>query len=226
MLNGIDVSWYQGVVNFNAVADDSMTFATAQISFGTEAYMTSRELHRIQWADQMAPALYQSHIPLVGGYHWLLPGDIELQVDHFIKKMNMYFGGVYGRICQLDVEFNERLKVGPTHDEAFLFAKVFAEKTQGAQLSLYYPYWYWHRNGQGDLTAFPNCSLWQADYRDDPIPEKFISYGGLNTRIVQYSSQGVVSGVNTGCDMNAFLGDYQQLWDDLTGRGVRTACKS
>lgn len=226
MLKGIDVSFYQGQVNFKAVANSGISFATAQISFGTETYMLAHELRRVQWADAMAPSLYQSDIPLVGGYHWLLPGDIELQVDHFISKMNKYFGGVYGRICQLDVEWNGRLSLGPSYDEALQFSKLFEEKTDGAQLCLYYPYWYWYDTGQGDLTAFPNVTLWQASYKDEPIEEKFISYGGLNAKIVQFTAAAEVPGVKTPCDKNAVLGNYQELWDDLTGNGIRTACTS
>lgn len=226
MLYGIDVSFYQGVVDFKAVAESGIQFATAQLTFGTEAYMLDNEMQRVQWADSMCPKLYESPIPIVGGYHWLLPGRIEEQVDYFIKRMNALFGGVYGRICQLDVEWNSRLSMGPSYDDALTFAKIFESKTQGAQLSLYYPYWYWFDTGQGDLTAFPNTTLWQANYRDELLESKFISYGGKDVKLVQYTSSGRTPGVNTLCDRNAYIGTYEALWDDLTGNGVKTACTS
>ncbi len=216
---GIDVSYYQGSIDWARVAS-SNAFATIKASSGTWAQTTdSGPYFRAQFPRAKASGM------LVGGYHWLRTTDVALQVENFLMQWQAV-GGYRGHIVQLDWE---SLPVsGGTERPSWSIAKAWLaewrRRTNNYPVVIYVPDWFYPqipgRPSSENLSTL-RAPIWASEYSSGGYPgdssTNWHSYGGVAPSILQYTSSASVPGVSGGCDRNAYRGTLAQLRAMLTG---------
>ncbi len=101
MLQGIDVSNWQGAVNWGAQAKGGVSFAFAKASEGST--FTDK------WFGTNWNGMRESWI-VCGAYHFARPaGDPEVQAVHFLKIVQRAGGLRRGDLLALDLETNDHL---------------------------------------------------------------------------------------------------------------------
>ncbi len=200
MIEGIDVSVFQGKVDWKAVAEAGVKFAVcrATVGLGTDPNFLTNV------AGAKAVGL------LVGAYHaYETAHDPIEQAKHFASVA----AGVIDLCPFLDFEGGTK---GIDHDRALAMAQSFCEtadnlftKTCGVYT---FPY-FWNGLVAGDLAGTEWCvdrPFWLALYpgKNDPEPLKPFS----SVDIHQYSGTSVdVPGVHTTCDRDRFYGTLEEL---------------
>jgi GH25 family lysozyme M1 (1,4-beta-N-acetylmuramidase) len=203
-LFGVDVSEYQHLVDWPALAASGIGFAVCRASLGT-GYTDPTFARNV-------PAARGEDL-VVGAYHYLYPGDGALQADAFLA---VAWDG-QPLVCVVDVE-----QKGVSIDDLRAFSERFAEKVPNHPLVVYTGGWYW-RGHMGDPAGADLGPLWEsryvqtggapdAVYAEVPAAWWTPGYGGWpQATLLQFSSAGHVPGVHGRCDLDAFLGDADAL---------------
>ncbi|MCO7190649.1 MULTISPECIES: glycoside hydrolase family 25 protein [unclassified Pseudoalteromonas] len=183
---GIDVSHYQGVVDWQQVAQAGVQFVYIKATDG------------ITYRD---PDFY-SHFKgaqaaglKVGAYHFFEPDDDPIkQVDNFVTTVQ---GLGLTLMPMLDVEItSNRSSQQISSGVAKFIAAV--EKRIGCQTILYSYGDYWQQNLSDQ---FANQPFWLADYADSPsVPEQAHAWW-----LWQYSDSARVAGVQTQVDIDVVI---------------------
>jgi lysozyme len=227
MILGIDVSAYQGAVDWHAAHASGVVFAFAKASEGT-TFTDSR------FARNIAKMRTAGVVP--GGYHFLTStSSVAAQADHFCSLVDGHM------IHALDVE-------GAHLDAAGWVARYrhhFPKKT----LLIYTGRDLWTRAGGGDGAHLG--PLWAAGY----VPNAYLKGASLqaiasrlgshrggvpfsgwtSAQFVQFTDDAHVPGVASGCDGNAFFGTLTQLQalalpqppeDDVTPQDIEAIAKA
>ena len=208
-IKGIDVSAYQGKINWKIVADYGMGFAILRITEkGNKIDSTFEQNYR---------GCAQYGIP-VGVYKYSYAKSVaqaEQEAESVLKVLNkrkLDFPVFY------DLEWSEQRKLGSAAVEKIALAFLNKIQVAGYKVGIYCNVdWY-----QNVLTAaLKKYDCWIARY---PANDN----GGLQERLRpdfgigwQYSSKGHVDGVNGNVDMNVFYKNYKtegdtdkvNLWD-------------
>jgi lysozyme len=208
-LPGVDVSYYQDVVDWNAMAADGIVFAVARISHGTsfddpqfannwqgmkDAGIVRAAYQYFDPADDIA-AEAQKVIDAVG---WLAPGDLPPVID-----------------------VEQTSGVGPAGIAAAVGTWLdLVEAGTGRKPIIYTGRYFWQDNVGSD--AYADYPLWHAQYTTAPCPN--IADQWSDWAIWQYTSSGNVGGI-TPIDRNRFNGDEVAL-HDLAADGLRAAIVS
>lgn len=101
MLHGIDVSNWQGAVDWGRHADDGVSFAFAKATEGGT--------FADRWFDRNWTGMRESWI-VSGAYHFARPsGDPEVQARYFLRAVERAGGLRRGDLLALDLETNDRL---------------------------------------------------------------------------------------------------------------------
>ena len=200
-LPGIDVSAYQGNINWGSVAP-YIDFAYAKATEGT--YYTNPFFYN----QYVGP--YQKKI-IRGAYHFAIPNNSsgQSQANYFIKHGGGWSGDGRTLPGALDIEYNPYGSecYGLTHSQMNSWIENFVK--QYAYKEHVYPVIYtttdWWRTCTGDATRFGRWDpLWIANYTD--------SHGGTLPRgwgfytFWQYASGGSLPG-----DQDVFNGAYTRL---------------
>ena len=212
-VHGIDVSKYQGTIDWDAARDDDVAFAYLKATEGGD-----RIDDRFQefWRGAHAAGIPR------GAYHffyWCRPG-IE-QARWFIENVPR---DPYALPPVLDVEWNPDSPTctrRPPREEvvremgAFLTA---LERHYGVKPIIYAPIDI-HRERL--VGTFPEHQFWLRGVRDHPST----NYPDREFRFWQYTATGTVAGVSGGVDRNAFSGtrDDWQRWLAAHRPALRTA---
>jgi len=192
---GIDVSEYQGEVNWAAVAADGVRFAFLRASSGKYADPTFAR----NWQGAGAAGV------LRGAYHYLQP-DVGGQAGFFVNA-------VAGRELELgywaDVE-----AAGLTADKVQshltgLDTKLADAGIEGAA-NVYTRANFWNSLGV-PASAVAGRFLWVAYWTYDPTGEPAIPQAWDTWEWWQYSNQGQVAGVPARVDLDVFHGDDAAL---------------
>jgi GH25 family lysozyme M1 (1,4-beta-N-acetylmuramidase)/peptidoglycan hydrolase-like protein with peptidoglycan-binding domain len=217
---GVDVSNWDGSVDWNAVAESGIEFAFAKATEGV--HFKDRT-----WARNRAGMLALGERFVPGAYCFLRgDADITRQVEIFLETV----GDVSQLMVALDVESLEGAARQATVADAMEWVAEFKSRTGGHPVLGYFPRWYWEQNGQGDLSFFD--TLWESHYvSGDGTAEElhnhvpagwWRSYGNATVSILQFTESCRVPGFPEGpCDVNAYQGDRSQL-RALTLTGVPT----
>lgn len=194
---GVDVSHYQGTVNWSKVAEAGITFAYVKATNGK--HFVDPKFHQ-NWHGLRTTHLYR------GAYHFFLAGDDPVkQAEHFIKTMGEL--RAHDLPPMLDVEVSDHASAEKVEEGALVWLQT-VEKAMGRRPVLYTD------NGFADRvltdTRFTNYPLWIAEYADDVhrLPKPWKGKGWV---IWQYSQKGKVDGIDGHVDMDRFNGGVEKL---------------
>lgn len=190
---GIDVSHFQGTVNWQEVAASGAVFAFVKATQGI-TYVDPQ--FAVNW-----PAMKEVGL-LRGAYHFYEPADDpQSQAQHFLSTVKPEPGDLPP---VLDVEING----GVSGQQLWSGVSAWLQAVQsatGRQPLVYTAPGFWNSNSPDlALTCHP---LWLADYASKPtLPE-----GWTTWQFWQHSQTGTVAGVSGSVDLDCFNGTAQQL---------------
>lgn len=185
-LRGIDVSLYQGEIDWHAVWEDGIRFAFVRV--GTSKTIDS-------WFDYN---LRQAHAEgLRVGVYWYTYATTIAEAEAEAATLVSLIGD-YTVSYPVVVDIEAEAQMGMSPDELAALADAFCEVVYDAG---YYPMVYasrhWFERRIGEISR----EKWVAQYADTN------TYGG-DYGIWQYTSTGSVKGIATRVDMNYIYKDY------------------
>lgn len=194
---GIDVSRWQGVIDWQAVvaAEAGYRFAFIRATIG-DSYVDPR--FHINWAGASAAGL------LISAYHVIKPNvSAQKQVAHFFDVLD-------GREADLplvvDVERNDGQNASAVSRCVAECVKLI-ETQSGRAPIIYTAAWCWNKFTR-QAAFWKAYDLWVASYTSQPrMPRDWDTW-----KFWQYSESGNVSGINTRkTDLNWFMGTEEDL---------------
>lgn len=198
-LSGIDVSKWQGSINWQSVQEAGIAFAFARATYGSSV--------KDSYFDANWPAMKEAGI-IRGAYHFFLAtGDPAQQAEFFISTVGSLAPGDLPPV--IDVESG-------SGTSSNLVANVqtwlnLVEQGLGRKPIIYTAPSYWNAN----LTsAFGDYPLWVAEYG---VSSPKAVNGWSNWTFWQHSSTGSVNGVNGGVDLDYFNGTAEALAAFVSG---------
>jgi GH25 family lysozyme M1 (1,4-beta-N-acetylmuramidase) len=207
---GIDVSKWQGDVNWRAVADDGIKYAIVRVSDGTG--------YRDEYFDANWRETRENGI-LRGVYQFFRPGqDAIAQADLLVDRMGELQPGDLPPV--IDVEDTDDQSRAVVVDKIRQWIQRVEGRT-GVRPMIYTGKYFWQDNVA--TTEFNSYPLWVAQYTDNPCPDLPSQWDDWT--FWQTSSTGRVDGVSGNVDTNLFNGDINALraftvGDPVCGDGV------
>lgn len=195
-VKGIDVSYYQGTIDWAAAKADGVEFAFVRVSDGLNNHDSK---FAANWAGTKAKGI------LRGAYQFFRPGqDAIAQADLLLSTMGPL--GANDLPPVIDVEAADGMSA------AQISAKVkqwiaHVKAATGRTPIVYTGFYFW-RDSVGAPNVLPS-PLWHAQYSSAACPN--IPSPWTTWAIWQYSSSGRVSGISGNVDMNRFNGTRTQL---------------
>ena len=187
--SGIDVSHYQGTVNWASVSASGVGYSMIKASEG-ESY--TDPMFSTNWAGCKNNGL------LCGAYHYFLPSD------SFLKQADLLVGQLSA------VNFTPQQDLPPAIDcedmegcsaSTYLYALkellLLVQKQIGCAPMIYVSPAFWQGLGSPDFTEYP---LWVANYTsasEPEVPAPWKSYA-----LWQYSEKGSINGIDGSVDLD------------------------
>jgi len=194
-LHGIDVSNYQGTVNWVSVKNAGNSFAFAKATEGTT--YTDPSFARNWYYMQQAGIVR-------GAYHYGRPGsDPVAQAKFFVTQVGNRSGALQ---LVLDLETTD----GRTPAQVWAWTQSFMAEIQtltGKPGIIYTGYYFW-RDSVGNPTNNLNCPLWIAAYG---VSSPMVPPAWSTWTFWQYSDTGSVPGVSGAVDLDYFHGTLTNL---------------
>ncbi len=204
-LTGIDVSHWQGRVNWDRVADDGVTFAFIRASDGVGTI--DREFER-NWAETKRVGIYR------GAYQFFRPNqDPIAQADVLLNRLG-WQAQVGDLPPVLDVEVNGGLSAGVVVSRMRQWLDR-VESVLGVRPIIYSSPGLWDSLVASD--DFGDYVLWVAHYGTS-CPR--MPMGWSRWDFHQYTDNGRVSGISGSVDMDRFNGNLDDLEGLLIGDPV------
>lgn len=200
-LRGIDVSRYQGDVDWFAVERAELAFGFAKATEGTTG--VDPEFVK-NWRAIREAGLFR------GAYHFGRPGgDPEAQAEHFASVVGIL--GFRDMPPVLDLEESD----GHDAEHVIDWAHAFADRAEGlfGRRILLYTGGFWHFELENRIDPyFAIRPLWLAAYRANPIvPANWKSWSFWQYTDGRYNGAIQVPGVRGPVDQNFFAGDEAAL---------------
>lgn len=192
-VQGIDVSHFQGTVDWKQVAQAGMSFAFAK---ATEGITYTDPQFATNWAGMQSAGL------LRGAYHFFEANDdATSQAQHFLATVQLAAGDLPP---VLDVETTAGMSDSQIWSGVSTWLQIVEQET-GRQPILYTAPGFWNTHEPHlALTSYP---LWLADYAAQPtLPD-----GWTTWLFWQHSQTGSVAGVTGSVDLDLFNGTLEQL---------------
>jgi lysozyme len=192
-VQGIDVSHYQGVIDWSQVAEAGTAFVFIKATEGT-SYAAPQ--FQDNWSGAKAAGL------LRGAYHFFQPGeDPQQQAEYFLSVVQTVPGDLPP---VLDVEISGEASEIIEGAQTWLAA---VEKATGKAPILYTSPAFWDDLGVSPA-GFDRYSLWVAEYgvTAPKIPEGWTAW-----TFWQFSESGEVAGVEGSVDLDLFQGTLLEL---------------
>jgi len=194
---GIDVSYWQGNINWNSVANDGVEFAFIRVADG---HFQDPDF-AVNWSGAQSAGVIR------GAYQYFRPGqDAVSQANLFLADMGPLQPGDLPPV--LDVETDDGLSdsavVAGIHD--WIDTVEFAT---GVMPIIYTSFYSWQSDtgDSPDFAAYPMwVANWQVNCPNVPAPWNHWEFW-------QTSDSGSVSGIGGAVDTNEFNGDLQALLD-------------
>jgi lysozyme len=195
-VHGIDVSHYQGTVDWSQVAGAGMAFAFVKATQGA-AYVDP--LFAQNWDGARAAGL------LCGAYHFFQPGDDPAaQAAHFLSVLGIPPGITGGLPPVLDVEtLGSQTAVQVVEGVRTWLSTV--EAAAGCTPIVYTSPHFWATLGTSDFGGYP---LWVAEYG---VSTPKLPAGWTSWTFWQSSQSGQVAGVAGAVDLDVFQGSRADL---------------
>jgi GH25 family lysozyme M1 (1,4-beta-N-acetylmuramidase) len=205
--DGIDVSHYQGTVNWSSVRTDGVTFAITKATEGT-SYLDPT------LSTNIAGMKRAGIIP--GAYHFAHPNlDATAQANYFTNAVRTANGGNFSGLLQLvlDLEVTD----SRTPAQVWAWTQTFVARVQavtGRPCIIYTGFYFW-RDSVGNPTSNLNCPLWLAAYVPESQTNNLIprAWSSVGWAFWQYTSTGRVPGVSGNVDRDYFknTGSYRNI---------------
>ena len=176
-MNGIDISHFQGLVDWNQLQDQSIQFVIIKASQGNH-YIDKH--YQSNWKKSQSTTLWR------GAYHYLDPEYSGIsQALHFIKTTQGNFGEFAPVV---DLEAFEDKKVEDVIGVLAEYLAIIEQKT-GCLAIIYTSPNFWRQLDDHD---YGRHALWLADYAEKPqIPN-----GWKTWSMWQYTNKGKIQGIN------------------------------
>ena len=191
---GMDVSYYQGTINWDAVKASGIEFAIVRTGDGT-------------FEDPQFPTYWSEakRVGLIRGtYHFFRPGkDPVQQADIVIAKV--------GKLAAEDLPVTADVEATDGVPAATIVSKLHTfidriEAGTGKKPMIYTGTWFW--DPQVKSSDWSKTPLWLSHYTNGcpnlPIP-------WADWAIHQYTDRGTVPGISGGVDLNRFNGTLADL---------------
>lgn len=194
---GIDVSTWQGDINWNKVKADGIEFAMLRSSFGKES--PDKQTDNKFWQNYKNAKA--AGMP-IGAYHYSYATTVEdakKEADFFLSIVK---GCQFEYPIAFDIEDASQMYLGKDRITDIIMA--FCERVQAAgyYVSLYTNLdWISNRIDMSRAKAF---DVWLAQWSSKPTYK-----GGFG--MWQYTSSGSVSGISGNVDMNIAYYDYPSI---------------
>jgi lysozyme len=193
---GIDISHWQGAINWAQVKASGKTFAFCKATEGT-SFVDSR--FASNWAAMKNNGLIR------GAYHFGRPGtDPVAQANHFCNVVAPRSGDLQ---MTLDIEVTDGRTPSQIRSWIVAFINRIVQRT-GRPGIIYTGYYFWRdRAGNGSNL---NCPLWLA-YWGSGNPQNFVPSAWSSFSFWQYTSTGSCPGVSGNVDRDAWNGSLAGL---------------
>ena len=194
-VEGIDVSYYQGTIDWNGVKAAGIRFAVTRISDGLN--FSDTQFSR-NWPAIKSVGLVR------GAYQYFEPGqDALAQADMVVQKVGQLGPG------DLPVQLDMEVTGGQSSATILSKMKQWSDRVTsgtGKRPMVYTAKYFWNDNvGSTDFASYP---LWVANY-DVSCPDTPDAW--TKWLIWQYGDNGSVSGINGGVDVDRFNGTLDDL---------------
>jgi lysozyme len=202
-LTGIDVSFYQGTIDWATVANNNISFAILKATEGLDIVDPN---FATNWAASRAVGMTRS------AYHFFRAArDAKAQAEFFLKTVGKLED--FDLPLVLDLERVDGIDRNVALDKAQIWLDI-VEKATGRKPIVYtYPV-FWEEQ-LADTNRFVNYPLWIAHYQTFKpwVPGKW-----KNWTFHQYSETGQVKGIAGAVDLNQFAGTLDDLQKLLKGK--------
>jgi GH25 family lysozyme M1 (1,4-beta-N-acetylmuramidase) len=183
-LRGIDVSHYQGSIDWHAVASSGISFACAKATEGT-SYVDST--FATNWNGMRAAGLIRC------AYHFARPGsNATLQALHFVDTVNKAGGFRASKTLQLMLDLESTDGLGPKAVWAWTQEFVAELKRLTGRPGIIYTGLYFWNGKVGAPADNLDCPLWVASYTH-PAPAGIPKAWPEGWAFWQYSDNGASS---------------------------------
>lgn len=192
---GIDVSHFQGTIDWPAVAASGIVFAVIKATDGVEF---SDPLFEANWRGSKAAGLKRA------AYHFWRPAtDPEAQISRFLARALPDPGELPEA---LDVESTPARTLVPSDVGNLAACLDLIDTDAGRRPMIYTSAGQWH--ALGNPSQFGQHPLWIARYAADPgvLPSGFARW-----HFWQHTQTGVVPGINAAVDLDVFSGTPAEL---------------
>jgi GH25 family lysozyme M1 (1,4-beta-N-acetylmuramidase) len=198
--DGIDISHWQGHVDWGKVRSDNVTFAFMKATEGT--YYADPTLHS-NWDGAEKVGIYRA------AYHFARPsrvkGSAEAQARYFVSQAGR-FANKGDLPPVLDLEVTGGLAPRALRPWVATWLAT-VQRLTGRTPILYFSPYFWIDH-MGNSTAFTRYPLWIAHYT---TKAPLVPGGWKAWTFWQRTSSGHVDGISGLVDMNRFNGSGQQL---------------
>ncbi len=201
---GIDVSRWQGAIDWQKVVDAEYRFALIRATIG-DTYTDPR--FGENWGGARAAGL------LLSAYHVLTPNvAADIQVKHFLKILDDREPDLP---LVLDVERDDGVESAEITRSVWDCLREIEEQS-GRRPVVYTARWFWNRFVLSS-SEWQDYDLWVASYTSAPILPKDWKVW----RFWQFSESGRVPGVaSRSTDLNWYDGSYDDLLQYARGEGT------
>jgi lysozyme len=196
-VKGIDVSYYQGTIDWTRVAADDVRFAFVRVSDGT-TYIDNK--FAANWAGSRAAGIKH------GAYQFFRPGQdpiaqAEILLDAIGRKLEPD-----DLPPVIDVEASDGQSAAVIKQKVGQWI-AHVKGVLGREPIIYTSFYFWRDSvGAPDFTGSP---LWHAQYSTASCPN--IAPPWQDWAFWQFTSTGTVDGISGDVDVNRFNGDEAAL---------------
>ncbi len=198
-LPGIDVSFWQGTINWDQVRASGQRFAIVRAYYGANTRDSQFDRN---WREARRVGLIR------GAYQWFKPlQDPALQADRMIAAVGRLGPGDLPVVADVEEPASSGV---PSQAEYVRRVRVWYDRVRagtGRVPILYSGKYYWQDYLAS--TSFASGPLWHPQYTSASCPN--IANQWQNWVFWQYSSSGRVSGISGNVDMNRFNGTMTEL---------------
>lgn len=192
---GIDVSHWQGSINWASVKSSGKTFAFCKATEGTTY---TDPTFATNWAGMKNAGLIR------GAYHFGRPGsDPVTQANRFCDVVSPRTGDLQ---MTLDLEATDGKT--PSQVRSWVVAFINQIKSRTGRPGIIYTGFYFWRDSAGNGSNL-NCPLWLAAYVSNP--SAYVPAAWPYFTFWQYTSSGTCPGVSGNVDRDAFNGSLSGL---------------
>jgi len=194
-IQGIDISHWQGSINWTSVKNSGKTFAFMKATEGTTY---TDPTFATNWANAKAAGLIR------GAYHFAHPNTSAVnQANRFCDVVKPTHGDLQ---MMLDLEATDG--VSPSGVRSWVVAFINQIKARTGRPGIIYTGFYFWRDSAGNGSNL-DCPLFLAAYVSNPDP--YVPAAWPFFTFWQYTSTGSVPGVSGNCDRDAFNGSTSGL---------------